>query len=394
MQYIMEEKELVEQNIKLVRYLASMKMGRNVNIDDLIQEGCIGLINAAEKFDVTKDCKFFTYAYFWIKKAIITAIYNQSTIVRLPVHFWEKFFKLMNVKNELAIKLNREPTIEEIARVINISVPKVNNVFNYYKRSLVFSLNSDINYSDVDLKYFHHLARQYLIECECFEEVDNISLENFISSEEKSLEDVVLDKLEKDYLYLKVKQLFADCNLTEQEVSILRLRYGFYGEPKTLKEISKIYGTSKRAISEIELCALEKMRKSNYISSKKVFCDIFYVNDNEKDSNETVNSLEQEGKSKFKINIKKIYFLKRYIIIKKTKYRTIYHYFSEYTKEEINTVLNQLNEEDSYLLLLRYGGNLENPIQNYNLTNVQMNQFYNRLIPKIQKQLIINKKIY
>lgn len=372
----MEKKELIEKNIRLVKYIASKKMGRNVDISDLIQEGCIEFIKSIEKYDEKRGCKLSTFLFPRINKAINHAISNQSRTIRIPLRIQDNIVKALNIKSQLSIELNREPTIEEIAQAMKKSVKKVRDLFKYHRENSILSLDSYTNDGDVRLRHFDYLMNDYLNE---FENYDDLCLEMFISSKNENPEEIVSDKLEKEYASLKVKQLFLSCNLTEYEIEILKLRYGFYGEPKTLNEVGKIYGVSKQSISQVELTALKKIRTSEFI--KTVNCYGFKVTQLYKYIDKT--------KSKLKINVKKINVLKKYKIIKR---KNIYDYFKEYSKEEIDLVLSNLDEENSYLLLLRYGGNLENPITNNMCTKEQIKQFNNKLIPEIQKQLVMNKK--
>lgn len=368
----MDEKELIEKNLPLVRYLALKKLGKNVSLDDLIQEGNMELINALKSYDASKGCKFSTYAYSRVKNIITMAIYKQATTIRFSVKCWENYIKLMELKNKLAIEFGREPRVEEIAQRINKPVSKVMNLFKIYDLLSVLSLDSFNSYYYINSKHFENLRTDYLYENENIEE--DFSLESFVPAKEKSVDDIVCDNLEKEYLKKQVEKLLESSNLTERELEVLMLHHGFNGEPKSLAQISEIYNVSRQAINQTKLNALRKIKQCEYLQ------EIDYCKSTNNSSNDS---------SKFKF--KKIYILKKEKLAEKNDEKNIYELFFNYSKEEIDEVLSSLNEEDSYLLLLRYGGNLENPMMSFDWTTEQMGLFSNYLVPKIEKQLVINK---
>ena len=205
-----------------------------------------------------------------IKSKILKAIYNQSRTIRLSVPFWESYFKTINKKNELKVKLNREPNISEIANFLGISDLKVQEILLSYDQTIVTNLDM----IDIDSKYYIKLANHYLFENDDLEK-DDISLDMFVNDNHGTPEDIFNEKFDKEYLSLKIKKLFIDCNLTEREIEVLMLKYGFNGAPMKLRKIADIYGVSHQRIAQIEENAFGKIRCSGLISSVDTFLDSY-----------------------------------------------------------------------------------------------------------------------
>lgn len=270
MVYVMNEEEMIKKYIRLVRYYALKKLGKNIDIDDLIQEGCIGLILASTKFDESKACNFSTYATPWIKSKILKTIYNESTAIRLSIPYWTLYFKILNEENELRIKFNREPSILEIANSLGIKVSKVQKILNYHEQFSITSLDS----AYIESKYYNRLINQYLSENEDLDE-DDISLDIFVKDNHGTPEDIFNEKFDKEYLSLKIKKLFIDCNLTEREIEVLMIRFGFNGKSRTLEEIGQLFGVSRERIRQIKEKAYKKIKDSGLISSVDTFLDSY-----------------------------------------------------------------------------------------------------------------------
>lgn len=220
--------ELVIRNLKYVVSVANRYKGCGISLSDLINEGNIGLIEAAKRFDPQKGVKFITYAVWWIRQSILHALAEQAGSVRLPIKQAGLLHKVSAKYRELFLSLRREPTTEDVANSLKISPEDVESLMRVYRFHL--SLDTPLKEND-DTSYLDMLTS---------------------STEHPVDEDLIFSSFKKE-----IDGLLSELNPREKKV--LKMRFGFRGEPMTLEEIGKKVGLSRERVRQIEKRAKIKL---------------------------------------------------------------------------------------------------------------------------------------
>ena len=225
---------LITANSRLVISVAKKYMGRGVPFLDLIQEGNIGLIRAAKKFDYKRGHKFSTYATWWIRQAVTRAIADQGRTIRVPVHMGDQINKLLRVSHSLTQELGRDPTVDELADALNVTAKKVESMIQIARRPLSLETPTD-------------------------EEEDSV-LGDFIQDEDSP---APVEIATKNLLREQIQEVLS--TLPPREVRILQLRYGLLdGESYTLEEVGKKMGVTRERVRQIEAQALSRLRHPSH----------------------------------------------------------------------------------------------------------------------------------
>ena len=339
------KKIFIESNLRLVVSIAKKYTGNNISFLDLIQEGNIGLMTAVDKYDVNRGIKFSTYATYWIKQAIIKVIAEKGRNIKISIYTYEKLGLYKKAVAKLEESLNRQPTIEEIAKEMRLPIKIVKNLPRMQNDTI--SLNYKI--SDDEKSEF----------------------ENFVSEETQSIENIIIE----NDMQQQVKDLLQKCNLKQRDLEILMLRFGFNGQdPLPLRDVAKKFNLSPERIRQIELITLERIRKSKYIRNFAEYMQnptqalekLDYFRRNSEFENQNKEKSYEEPLEDTKNDTR-------------PKTQTIYQYLKEYSKELVDKALEKLNEEEK-TIIAKFKEEQSNQ-----LSIEQKHTFYKVLIPKIRK---------
>ena len=340
---------LIEHNLRLVVSIARKYQNKWTDILDLIQEGNLGLIKAVNKYDFQRGLKFSTYATWWIRQAITRAIADKGRTIRIPVHIIDMINKINLTKRKLTIELNRDPTEEELAKKMHISLDKLRSIIQYQQDTISLS--------------------------EIVGDKDDTELEKFIPSNDDTPEDIS----SKSEITEELKKILKICTKNNRELDVMLLRYGFTGKVYTLEQIGKKYGVTRERIRQIENKVLRRIKGPKY---QKLLLGL-----QQKEETIPNHSKSKEQSEVIHISIEN----KALSSIPQSKpieipISGLFEIFTKegYTKDEIISTIQYLGQEDKKIIELTNGINLDNPTISENIKLQDKKDYIWITIPRIR----------
>ena len=328
--------KLIESNLRLVCFFARKYVNRGIPFQDLIQEGNLGLMRAAETFDPEKNTKFSIYAQSWIVKYILYAINTKASQVTRSRYVSDMKDRYYNKENELIEKLGREPTIYEMSKELGVSVDKINKLLMFYRPTVNLD---DIITNDSDTKMAEMI------------EDPNINVED----------EAMLNFMKSD-----VKKLFEKSHLSKVEADVIYYLYGFDGgEERTCADVGRILNVTRQYVRQTRETAFKKLIENKYWIS---------VDDEISQTRLASLARKKSNKSDF-VRVK----------------NTIYYVLPDYSKEEIDAVIYDLSEKDRVIIEKRYGKDLCVPHLS-ELNGNELRTYYRRVLPTIKMMLNKNRE--
>lgn len=345
------KEKLANSNLRLVISIAKRYVGRGLLFMDLIQEGNLGLIKAIDKFDVDKGFKFSTYATWWIRQAVTRALADKSRTIRLPVHVYDKVNAYNRNFDALKAKLDRDPTEEEMMEAFD------------YTREDILKIN-DVKYDASSINEFVSVDK-------------DTEVEAFIPSDGDSTEEAAMKTVRREEMID-----ILDKNFDKRTAYILKKRFGFLDNDRVirLEEIGKELNVTRERIRQIEAKGIRKIRNNKYL--KGVFASFL---DNPDASSKTDNSKKGRYKVPDDKKIKPKYNIKKEN--EEMKLGSIYDLYEGYSKEEVDSIINYLSENERKLITKRYGKDLSNPQGSSDFSQEDRVAFYGSLKPKMRTML-------
>jgi RNA polymerase primary sigma factor len=225
---------MIRSNLRLVISVAKRYAGRGMPFEDLVQEGNVGLIEAVERYDPRRGTRFSTYAVWWIKQTVSRSIETLARIVRLPVHVSADLYHLRRVSDELASRLQRRPTRQEVAEQMGISLRKVRRLLQWQHK--VMSLNAPVG------------------------DQEDSELADFVQDEDVPL-------IEETFAHRQLRESVhdvMDAQLSQREQRVLSLRFGLDdGQARTLEQVAEVFGVTRERVRQIEARALRRLRRAS-----------------------------------------------------------------------------------------------------------------------------------